>query len=137
MVLSGRTGNFLYSLYGLNLSATGDRFGTTVAAGFDVDGDQVPDFAASSCYYHMINYVLVFSGATGQVLYTLRSAQAQARFGWGLALGHFDGDQYGDLAVTAHESVSPQPRLATFAPVPLPTMTLAARHRSARESTCR
>ena len=60
MVLSGRTGNFLYSLYGLNLSATGDRFGTTVAAGFDVDGDQVPDFAASSRYYHMINYVLVF-----------------------------------------------------------------------------
>src|SRR5262249_40612349 len=64
----------------------------------DVDGDGVPDLAASSSSG---NYVTLFSGATSAVIRTLKASDpASIYFGHGLVNpGDIDGDGVNDLIV--------------------------------------
>lgn len=76
-----------------------DSFGSGVAALGDVDGDDVPDYAA--CTFGMASgggYTVVYSGAAGEELARL-TGREPFRF-WSLAgVGDLDGDGKGDLGL--------------------------------------
>lgn len=101
-VYSGDTGRILYSFDG---DSPADQLGAAVAGGGDVDGDGVPDFAAAAPGDDNTGTdagsVRVYSGATGNVLYTL-DGQAGEFFGFSIDLtGDIDGDGAADLLVGA------------------------------------
>ena len=101
-VFSGRDGSVLLTLTG---NSTQHVSGPICGTG-DVDGDGVPDFAATS---PGVNYVTVFSGATGAVIRTLKAADpASTYFGHAiLNPGDVDGDGVNDLIVVENSCYYP------------------------------
>ena len=123
-VYSGRTGNLIYRVLGLNRYK--DNFGNRVCGGYDFDNDKVPDFMASSRTgsdnnYH--NYAIVFSGASGKPLCTINRYNTNAIY---IAMGNFDADQRGDLCVSNHSANTAGVLLGTYSSVPLPAITLSS-----------
>jgi hypothetical protein len=108
VVFSGADGRRLRTLRAPRPQATA-QFGAALANVGDVNGDSVPDLAVGAPTYDRGDLVdqgqvVVFSGATGHVLYTLhdRSPYAGGAFGSALArVGDVDGDDVPDLAVGA------------------------------------
>jgi hypothetical protein len=101
IVYNGRSGAVLYTLTG---DSAGDHFGYSVAGLLDVDNDQVADFAVGAIdddnQGGSSGSVRVFSGATGNVLYTLDGTESNQLFGYSLAgLPDLTGDGLGELGI--------------------------------------
>ena len=93
-------------LFTLPGKLAGDRFGSSVAGGHDVDGDLVPDFIVGAPFETpngpLSGAARVYSGATGVELYTLIGDSAFDMFGTSVALGDLDGDGLAELIVGAY-----------------------------------
>ncbi|MCA9323075.1 MAG: FG-GAP repeat protein, partial [Planctomycetes bacterium] len=102
-VYSGATAGLLRSVDGL---AAGDRFGTTVAALGDLDGDGVAEYAVSAPYsdgltgLSDVGEVWIFSGSNGALMTRLSGAQSNDDFGRSMAdVGDLDGDGIPDFVI--------------------------------------
>ena len=67
VVISGAKGTILYTFTG----NSGEGFGYAVGGGGDVNGDGVPDLIVGVPYNYKSEYANVYSGADGQLLYTV------------------------------------------------------------------
>lgn len=107
-IVSGKTGNTLYQLYGEN---AGDNFGVAVAATGDVNGDGVPDFiVGANLADHSIGKTklknsgsaTVFSGTTGNKLTQWYGTAAGDQLGAAVsAAGDVDADGMADIILGA------------------------------------
>ncbi|HEX5011328.1 MAG TPA: VCBS repeat-containing protein [Planctomycetota bacterium] len=102
-LLSGADGSVLREWVG---TAAGDGFGAAVAGPGDLDGDNVPDIAVGAPQHFDATtdggLVLIYSGATGQLLGQLGSTSTGAALGAALSpLGDQDGDGSLDLLAGA------------------------------------
>ena len=98
-VFDGATGGVLYVLSG---DAANDHFGWSVTGLDDVDGDLLPDLAVGAVDDDdggaSSGTVRVFSGATGNTLYTLVGTQTNQLFGYAVSgIGDLTGDGLGEL----------------------------------------
>jgi hypothetical protein len=88
-----------------------DDFGYVVAGGLDLTGDDVPDFAVKNGTNSNIPKILVYSGATLEVVNTIEPGEDAALFGVTLALADVNGD--GVLEVIIGDNY----RINTFKPL--------------------
>lgn len=110
-IFSGSTGALIHHLASLE-PEFGGGFGASVALIGDVNGDGIADLAVGAAGEDVgpVNYqkgrVYVFSGATGAVIYSLRSPSPEVggRFGSPVsALGDVNGDGVNDFAAGSNE----------------------------------
>ncbi|MBI3811090.1 MAG: FG-GAP repeat protein [Nitrospirae bacterium] len=88
-VYSGSNGSLIFKINGL---VAGAELGTSVALIGDINGDGREDFAAGAPRQGG-GAVYVFSGATGQVLYTIVNGLSNDNFGFSVSsAGDIDGD---------------------------------------------
>lgn len=107
-VFSGATGSPATPLFAID-GATGDALGYGVAGGLDVDGDGVPDFAATAQIVQMNPappYLRVFSGATGAPVLTI-TATAEPFAGTFDLIGDVDLDGFADVVTGNYSYGSP------------------------------
>lgn len=105
-MISGATGNVLYDIQG---GFHWDRFGASVSAGFDADGDGIPDFLigapAPTQIGSLTGMAYLYSGATGNLIHTFQAAQADTQFGEAVTLiDDVDGDGMADVVVGEPDS---------------------------------
>lgn len=108
-LFSGRAGTPLWSAHG---ARGGDGLGVALATLGDVDGDGIPDVAASALQPAMSpdhdsgpGYIAALSGATGETLFKASGDDATLDLGRQLApLGDLNGDGLPDLAASAPSS---------------------------------
>jgi hypothetical protein len=114
-VFEGQTGNLLYTLVSPN-EAEGGWFGCEVSGAGDVNDDGYDDVIVGAPKENPppspteAGRAYVFSGATGNTLYTLASPNEETlgRFGCVVSgLGDVDGDEYDDVIVGADEEGPP------------------------------
>lgn len=102
-VYSGADGRVLLTLDPGPHSDLGDELGFCVAAGGDVNGDGVNDFAAGapSRFNDTVpGRVVFFSGGDGSVINVVRAVDGRDRFGESIAfMGDVNGDGSDDLAI--------------------------------------
>lgn len=103
-VFSGADGQLLYTLSGNVGGNPNDGFGASCSAAGDVDRDGVPDFMATSIpqsgIYNNSGFAKIFSGASGNLLYTELADAANDGFGASCcSAGDFNNDGFGDFAV--------------------------------------
>jgi len=104
-VYSGATGDRLYEYYGEN---DADFFGVCVATLGDVDFDGREDFAVGSTAFDVppligqCGRIYVYSGATGNLIYTLTGTKADETMGFVFGLGDLNGDGVRDIGVGAY-----------------------------------
>ena len=101
LLISGADGRILQTGRG---ELPGDYTGYSVTGCGDLDGDGAPDFASGGdTFFSARGAVRVFSGRTGNVLYTLTGPSPLSDgFGTSLAGGHdFDQDGVPDLVIGA------------------------------------
>ncbi len=107
-VFSGATGELMHSITG---HYANDRFGWSVDGLDDVDGDGAPDFVVGSHLTEALptlgwasGSVTIVSGATGDVLRTIRQPPSPPtqgssyEIGYSVTAGDFDGDGHPDVA---------------------------------------
>ncbi|MEO2093046.1 MAG: hypothetical protein ABGY71_03175 [bacterium] len=86
--------------------SAGGRFGSSIAGGFDVDGDGLADFVVGEPYENrlgpMTGAVRVVSGANGADIYLRGGNSAYDLFGASVALGDLDGDGRAEFIVGAY-----------------------------------
>ncbi|PIE22312.1 MAG: hypothetical protein CSA62_12930 [Planctomycetota bacterium] len=81
---------------------SGQNFGHSVAAGLDVNGDKVPDYAIASPGISSAGFVEIYSGKTGALLRRISGASSGSFFAVALALTpDIDGDGVAELAIGA------------------------------------
>jgi len=104
-VFSGKDSSTLYTFTG---TASNQRFGFSVSGAGDVDGDLFPDLVVGSLWddsptANNCGSIKVFSGKTGQLLYTHYGATANEYFGDVVSeAGDVDADGHGDyMAMSA------------------------------------
>ena len=97
LILRGTDGKRLAQIH--EPDAAGDAFGNTVAGGFDLDGDGISDLVVNQPFWEDRFHdhdgrLLVYSGATLQLLYTIEGSKKEHdAFGSSLALlPDLDGD---------------------------------------------
>jgi len=98
-VYSGASGALLYTVSGLGI---GDRFGCSLAAGGDLNGDGKEDLLVAADQFSISGsgYVQALSGPSGAVLYSFSGAGSGQRFGMGLdGLGDLNADGLTELAI--------------------------------------
>lgn len=99
-LFSGRDGGLLRTLKSPS-PTPGGLFGRSLAGMGDLSGDDIPDLAVGAIGEGE-DRVYLFSGASGDLLYTLRSpTDGHDHFGQVAALGDVDGDDMPDLLVGA------------------------------------
>ncbi|MFT5052630.1 MAG: hypothetical protein ACI8QZ_004066 [Chlamydiales bacterium] len=100
VILSGATGAMIWEHFG---EAAGDRFGETVAAAGDVDGDGVPDFIVSTPWRREERGGgWIFSGADFSLNISYRGLFKGDRFGESVGIiGDFDNDGFSDTLWSA------------------------------------
>lgn len=106
-VVSGATGAVLHAFRG----APGDFLGHQLAAVGDVDGDGVGDLAAAALNWvvpgHELEYVLVWSGRSGETLHRFDAPALGDLYGETVAAaGDIDGDGRADIAISLHDGAS-------------------------------
>ncbi len=104
LAFSGATGAILFTFAGNPAGAAfGEQFGYSTAGVGDINGDGRPDFAGGSVLANSAKgYVKVYSGATGQTLYTFNGDSANDWFGYSIdGAGDVNGDGRGDIVVGA------------------------------------
>jgi hypothetical protein len=104
-VFSGSNGAIVHRFTG---QGTGDNFGISHNAGYDVDGDAVPDIFVAG--YHNDEGAndggkgYVYSGATGGLLRTMTGTQSTQSLGYdAVQLGDVDGDGVVDYLLTGDQ----------------------------------
>lgn len=106
-VHSGADGRRLYRVVG---DQSGDAFGISVAASFDIDGDAIEDIIVGAIYGGPVGngYVRILSGADGSAVHTFTDlASSVSEYGWRVAgPGDLDGDGFGEIVIgTIKDSV--------------------------------
>ena len=99
-VIDGSNGLVLFSLLGV----ANEDFGYAMARMGDVDGDNVPDLAVGAPSFSdasRAGRVVVFSGATQAILYTINGGAPGDRFGFSLTARDFTGDHIKELVIGA------------------------------------
>lgn len=103
-ILSGANGELLHTLVSPTAQSNG-RFGESVAAGVDIDGDGVHDvLVGAPSEASSAGRVHIFSGADGSLIHTLQSPRNAINGGFGSAIAvidDLDGDMAPDLLVGA------------------------------------
>ncbi len=99
-VFSGSRGTLIFALDGI---AAGDRFGHSIAALPDLNGDGIDDFAVGAPLATGATLgcgkVYVCSGLDGTTIFVREGAGAQDHMGWSVAsLGDVNSDGVGDVA---------------------------------------
>jgi hypothetical protein len=102
-IFSGQTGALLYTFTG---EATGDWFGVSVASAGEVNGDGFADLIVGAPWNDAgdtnAGRAYVFSGQTGDTIYTFTSEVANEGFGYQVSsAGDMNGDGFADLFVGA------------------------------------
>ncbi|KPL02785.1 MAG: hypothetical protein AMJ90_04850 [candidate division Zixibacteria bacterium SM23_73_2] len=102
-VYSGQTGGLLWTFNG---EATGDGFGCSVSGAGDVNKDGYADLIVGAYANDAGGYnagrAYVYSGLTGDTLYTFTGESGYDEFGYSVSgAGDVDGDGYADLIVGA------------------------------------
>jgi hypothetical protein len=99
-VLSGANGD---SLYRFNGSALDEYLGFSVDGNCDVDNDGIPDFVVGGQNANSgAGLARVYSGSTGNIIYTFNGDNAGDNFGYSVACaGDVNNDDYGDVVVGA------------------------------------
>ena len=99
-VVSVQTGGNIHSW----TSSGPDKLGYSVAGLGDVNGDGYPDYAGGAIDPGGTGYVRVFSGLTGQSLYTVAGDSTGDEFGVSVrSAGDVDADGHADLIVGARK----------------------------------
>lgn len=105
-VLSGVDGTYLHTLHPPGSAGVyGAEFGSALAGGDDIDGDDVPDFAVgamgTSGAIERVGAVFVYSGATGSLIRQYSGSTKDQALGSAVALLEVDGDRLADLAISS------------------------------------
>jgi hypothetical protein len=105
-VFSGRDGSVLHSFLGDQLD---DRFGISVAAAGNVDGDRFPDLVVGAALSDQngsnSGMVRVFSGLDGRVIYEFTGDQAGDQLGWVADGRDLNGDARAELLLGANQGL--------------------------------
>ena len=101
-VLMGGTGKLPKAIFTFVGSAAGDHLGSSVAGNVDVDRDGYPDIILGACGADAggldAGSVLVYSGRTGALLFTLNGDTAGDALGWSVSgIGDANRDGYDDI----------------------------------------
>ncbi len=105
-VYSGQTGDLLYKFIG---KVAVDKFGYSVSGANDVDNDGYDDLLIGSRFSDIggrsSGRADVYSGQTGEILYTFVGETPGDQFGWSVSgVGDVDKDLYADVLVGANFS---------------------------------
>jgi hypothetical protein len=100
-ILSGQTGAVIWTFAG---TTANDGFGQTLLSLGDVNGDGVADVAVGTAIgttSTIAGYARVFSGATGNIIYTKAGTFIGQRYGQAFSAGDVNGDGIADLMIGA------------------------------------
>lgn len=101
-VFSGKDGSIIHSWKPDEIEDI--YFGVHVSGGGDIDCDGVPDTIITSSYPTKSSYANVYSGRTGNILYSIKEVNGDRRGVRGMILGDVNMDGYADFAISATSS---------------------------------